>query len=249
MKASLLVLLLVLVLVPMLLTGGVAHARQFQLPPPPMMECLSPSAAVRGTPAYPFDALKFGHEGTVGVELEFVDADSPPRITVRERPKLESFVDAVKDHVAAWRFPCAGTLNQPVRLAVNFVFKPEERRSYSSQPEEVENARWRKLVACITPDLPKRTLPYAVDAQGAGDQGRVLALLRFESGTEPPKLTLLARSNAHLLGNAVRPITDELRLPCCDGRPFEVVGSFIFRLGGDVFGFKLLTFRNQLPFI
>jgi hypothetical protein len=232
-----------------LLACGVAQAQQQRLPPAAMIECLAPSPEVRGAPEYPFDAWKLGHEGTVRVALTFSDGNSAPDVSVLKWTEFRSLVDTVRTHVAAWRFPCASTLSDPVRLELDFVFKREQRQVLSSVPADPEHARRAQLGACITPDLRKEPIRYPWDALRAGEQGRVVATLRFDSSTGAPTVTVLARDRSGPLATTILRETARLRLPCYDGRPLDIMQVYIFRIENSAFGFNRPSFRDLLPMV
>lgn len=231
--------------------GGTARAQapDVQLAPSRVVECLTPAAAQRGEPEYPFEPWKRGEGGRVLVEMTFTSAAGQPDVKVIESKGDSSLVTAVKAHVARFRTPCAEAADLPVRLRQNYVFTPDRRKvAWTTPADAADPARLRVLKCIATKDGSKR--PHYPDwARRDNVQGNVLAKLRFTSPELPPQVTVHAASPRmkDLAENAVLPWTEKLRLPCMEGAAVDAIYSFVFRMEGEgPFGFKQLGFMQFL---
>lgn len=225
-------------------------AQTVTLDPSAALACLTPPPASRGEPEYPFDAWKRGETGRVRVELAFTAPDRPPSVKVLESTGDDDFVRAVREHLARWRVPCLDAApGGPVRLQLEYVFRPDDRRVYGTQPLDLQDERRRLQLGCARhprggqPDYPEAALR-------AGLQGNVLAQMRFAAAGEPPQVTVYARPGARLLAESVERWVREVRMPCFEGpAPISSTWTFNFRLEGEAaFGFKPLSLQQWLAF-
>ena len=242
-----------------LMAAGAAMAQQTVLEPSAAVQCLSPPAAERGAPAYPFAAYKQGLHGRVMVRLRFTGPGLVPAVTVLAHEGDDGFIDAVKLHVRTLRVPCLG--DQPAELDIDYVFRPTDDQPVApAVPVDPRHAARQRQMACLTrvdgasyPDYPRQALE-----QGA--QGRVLMELRFDAPDKPPAVRLLPRVGgdaAEQRSHATRVFLDPLRswaegyrLPCLDGDPLTIAQVYTYRIEGSDFGFKPgLGLRELLPLV
>lgn len=223
-----------------------AQASAPVLAPSAVLECLTPAPALRGVPSYPEVDLKLGRAGRVKVELRFAGADSAPELVVLVEPAAGDFVAAVREHVRGWRVPCAGTVAGPLRVEIEFVFKLDDRRVYSSAPRDVADERRLELLKCVTPDYRKYPREYPFIANRAEVQGRVHSAISFVAPDKPPIVKTWADPSASLLEAAVNGWVQQLRMPCHEGGPVSLTQTWVFRLDDDAYGFKPLSFVQFL---
>lgn len=225
-------------------------AQEVILAPSAAMGCLTPAADQRGAPTYPFDALKFDKKGRVKVELSFTTPTTRPAVQVLEQEGDDSFVDAVKDHVRAFRVPCHDGGDLPARLSFDYVFRPDDRRVHWARPVDADDDARRALVRCVKHQRGRSAPTYPMEARRQGLQGRVLAVLRFEAPDQPPVAQVFARPSAGLLREEIERWVAGYRMPCHAGAPVSTEWSFVFRIEGErAFGFVnsgLLNFLRHV---
>ena len=112
-----------------------AQAQEVSLDTSAAIRCLTPLAEQRGAPDFPFDAFKAEKGGRVKVKLTFNAPDRAPQVEVLEQEGDGEFVTSVKQHVGAFRVPCLGTAESPVRLTQDYVFQPAGARSSGPTPK------------------------------------------------------------------------------------------------------------------
>lgn len=215
-----------------------AAAQQTTLDPSPVVACLTPPVAERGQPVYPPTALQRNSHGRVKVELEFTTPDLRPAVRVLESEGGEDFEGAVRDHVRRLRVPCLTSADIPARLIQDYVFRPDDRKVFWSQPQDSRDDGRRQLMRCMRHESGERSLSYPEPARRAGTQGRVLARLSFDAPDRPPQVELFARDTARPLVRAVERWASGYRLPCHVGAPIRVMQTYVFVLGDDVYGFR-----------
>ena len=228
--------------------AGWAQAQQVALDTSAVVRCLTPAADVRGTPDYPFDALKSGTDGRVKVRLSFSAVDQPPRVEVLEGDG--AFVDAVKQHVREFRVPCLSAADAPAQLTQEYVFRRDRRQVLWSHLEDLADARRREMLKCVAHASGQKSPDYPYRARQESVQGRVLARLVFDAADRPPKATVHARKNARLLEREVAQWVEDLRMPCHTGSPLAADWTFVFRFEGDAaYGFGGVSLRALLASI
>ncbi len=227
------------------LAAGRTWAQQTELDPSPALGCLTPAEALRPAPEYPFAAYKTSLAGRVKVALVFKTATSRPNVEVLETEGGDDFVDAVKEAVAGYRVPCLEA-GKPARLVFNFVFKPDDRKVYSSAPTDAADGERRRLMDCAVQAQGSRSPVYPTDAQHDGTQGRVYAKLRFVAPDKPPEVELLFRESAKALARSVRFWLGNKRMPCLQGEPIAFSMGFEFKLGDAQYGFKPISLIDLL---
>ena len=211
-----------------------AAAQSLTLEPSAAMRCLTPTAEQRGWPEYPFDAWKRGQKGRVAVELSFTTPDKRPAVKVLasegDGDSDSAFVDAVRQHVAAYRVPCLteGTA-VPARLQLEFVFQPDKPEAQTSGPTDPGEARRSKLLECVAHGSGQKSPEYPMSALRVELQGRVLARLHFNANDQAPQAQVLARPAAQPLASTVESFVTGYRMPCFDGgEPVEATFTYVF---------------------
>lgn len=243
-----------------LLPAGPAAAQRMTLEPSAAVGCLTPAAAERGAPDYPFAAFKLGTPGRVKVSLQFSAPDSRPVVKVLEHDGGDSFVEAVENHVRAFRVPCHDGIDTPVTLLFDFVFRSDSRKVHWSPPTDGDDAQRQAQLACVVHTSGAKAPAYPPAARRAGLQGRVPVRLRYQAADKPPVVEMLPRlaANApvHLQRQAdilSRPIEDwalGYRMPCYQGQPLTVRVDFIYVFEGEGYGFKPgMTLQTLLPLV
>jgi hypothetical protein len=222
-------------------------AQQVTLEPSAALRCLTPLAAARGAPEYPFDEWKRGQRGRVKVELEFTVADARPAVKVLESEGERPFVDAVREHVKAMRVPCLNEVGGSAKLVFDFVFKPDDRSVVWSDAVDTADAAREQMVKCLIHVSGKKSFDYPLAAELERVQGRVVARLRFEGPDRTPLIDVHARPNARLLTGAVEDWVKGYRMPCQTGPALVGYWTFLFKFQGEkAYGFQQL---NLLQFM
>lgn len=231
--------------------GVFAQASDVQLAPSPAVTCLTPAAAERGEPEYPFAPWKRGEGGEVQVELIFTGATLAPKVKVLKRQGDEELVSAVKAHVARFRVPCIEARDVPVRLRQTYVFVPDKRRISWSAPDDLADAARGEMLRCMAANDGSKAPVYPAWARYQGVQGNLLLQLRFTAPDKPPTVTLYAASRATKdLGKEVEKWARKLRLPCLGDQAVDTVVTYKFRFEGEPPpGFRPLEFRQFLGMV
>ena len=249
-----------LVLAGLLLAACGAMAQPAVVEPSAALQCLMPPAAQRGAPVFPFEAFKQGMSGQVKVRLRFTGPDLAPGVTVLSQVGDDSFLDAVRAHVATLRVPCHDGQRAAAELDIDFVFRAGDATPVApAVPVDPAQADHDRQAACLTrtdgtafPDYPLRALKEGVE-------GRVLVQMRFDAPDKPPVVRVLPRvggdgagSQNHPTRHFVEPLRTwaaGYRLPCLQGEPLTITTSYLFR-SEKVFGFKPgLSLREVLPMV
>ena len=227
---------------------GAAHAQTVELAPSAMLECVQPAAAARGAPEYPFEAWKLDHAGRVTVRLLFVSPTAPPDVAFEASEGGVAFVDAVRKHVEGWRLPClaAGSLFQ---LRQEFKFQRADVPVTSAGPVDTAQARRAEILRCMTHTSGAMRPPFPERNQRAGEQGRVLARLRFEAPDRPPVAEVYARPSAAGLARVIEKWAQGYRLPCMEGEPIQSHITYIFLYEGEAYGFQPLSLPDLLAHV
>lgn len=231
--------------------GVFAQSLDVQLAPSAAVACMTPSAAQRGEPDYPFAPWKRGEGGQVRVELVFTGATLAPEVKVLGSEGDDALVAAVKDHVKHFRVPCIQDSEIPLRLRQTYLFTPDQRRITWTRPVDTAEAARQKLLTCMAAADGSKAPEYPIWARRAEAQGNVLARLRFTAPDQPPKITLHTSSRTSRdLGSAVEDWARKLRMPCLGDQPIESVVAFMFRMAGaPPLGFRPLDLRQFLGMV
>jgi hypothetical protein len=247
-----------LVLAGLLLAAGSAMAQQprVELAPSEALRCLSPPAAQRGAPDYPFEAYKRGDAGRVHARLTFTAAAQGPALLVLAQEGDSSFVDAVRAHVQSLRVPCLAAGAPPAVLDIDYVFRKDDRSVHWHQPVDADVAERTRQLACLRlPEPPS----YPDAALRAAMQATVLVQMRFDAADQPPTMQVHPRADPGALADkrrmlerfaqSVEKSARDIRVPCHSGAPLDLVMTYNFRIeGAGLQGFKPgLTLPSLLP--
>ncbi|MDO9285859.1 MAG: hypothetical protein Q7U26_13235 [Aquabacterium sp.] len=237
-----------------------AAAQQVTLEPSAAVLCLTPAAAERGAPEYPFVAFKRGQTGRVKVALTFTTPQTRPAVDVVLQEGGDEFVDAVKQHVRDFRVPCHDGGETPVKLVFDFVFRADDRQVHWSPPVDADHAQRKAQLACIVHQSGEKAPAYPREALRNEMQGRVLVRLRYEAPDQPPVAEILPRPDVdagpraqRAAGLLSRPLVDWVagyRMPCYQGKPLTTTVTFVYVIEGSAYGFKPgLTLGTLLPLV
>lgn len=222
--------------------AGLAVAQPVLQPvPSEALQCLVPTDALRGAPAYPFEPFRKGEPGRVKVELRFTAPDKPPRARVLEQEGGVVFAEAVLDWVKTLRAPCVS--QGEAVLVQDYQFKPFEEKVNFGPPREGDADRRAALLACLR--QPPTAVPsYPQSLQDAGLQGRVYGEFTFTAPDQPPRVELLHMPGARPFAAPIRKWSQGYRMPCFEAdrdQPFTLRATFIYKFQDSEYGFKPLT--------
>jgi len=195
--------------------------------------CLTVEPGKAGIPEYPFDQQKREEPGRVLAELVFTLPTARPEVIVIDSEGHRAFVDAVKDHARHLRVPCLRPDEGAARLRLNFVFRAEDRKVVGSPQTDDEQKRRTAIAQCLAHTSGRMQLDYPPSALRQHIAGRVVAVLRFTAGDQPPEVHLHSRPYAQVLRDSVGEWSKGYRLPCLQGGPSIVTVDFIFKFEGD----------------
>ncbi len=229
------------------LWGPWVCAQEQVIEPSAALRCMTPSADLRGTPEYPFQAFKLDQAGRVKVTLSFADAQSAPQVQVDEAEGGDEFVEEVRKHVRLLRVPCHGSGALPSQVNMEFVFRPDARQVYWAESSLQEDQRQRAAVGCLRHVSGDTKPHYPLLALNQEMQGRVLARVTFRNREGAPDVEIVGLSRLARLNNSVEEWTHGYRLPCLDGPPVTVTYVYAFVIEGNSYGFRPgLTLRHVL---
>jgi hypothetical protein len=230
-----------------LVNHAAGWAQQVDLLPSAALSCLAPAAEVRGVPEYPFTPWKAGKGGSVKVELVFTTPTGRPEVLVQAHEGPDELLDAVREHVRAFRVPCLSAIDAPARLVFNFVFKPDDdRRVVWSRSADADETARRQMLACMRHPSGAKGPSYPRRALSSDVQGRVLIRLRFTAPDQPPQVETFARPSAKWLSSASQHWVSDMRMPCHTGGPIDATLTFVYLIGGAQYGFKPLDLLQLL---
>ena len=243
-----------------LVLAAPARAQQVSLEPSAAVDCLSPAAAERGAPEYPFIEFKDGTAGRVKVVLSFTSPSTRPAVKVLAQEGGSSFVDAVEAHVRSFRVPCHDGSERAVRLVFDFVFRMDDRKVYPSPPVDADQAARQAQLACLVHESGHKAPEYPQAALRSELQGRVLTRLRFDAPDRSPVAEIFTYPTAGagyrqqramaLLSDQVKDWLAGYRLPCLQGEPITMSIIFVYRIEGSASGFKPgLSLMSLLPMV
>jgi hypothetical protein len=212
----------------------------------PAARCLVTVAGAAEAPEYPFVAFKGGRRGAVQVLLEFDAPDRPPRVQVQERTD-ELFEQAVVAHARHLRVPCLRPEDGTARLLRDYVFRSDDERVQWFSAVDARGREDARLLACRTHVKGLETPEYPAWGRHVGEQGRLLAEVRFVAADQPPVVTLHGRRNMDRFRDSVESWLVGLRLPCHAGRPVSATFQFVFVMEGEAgYGFRNVPFVSLL---
>ncbi len=211
------------------------------------LACLTPPAAERGEPEYPFMHYKSGTKGRVLATARFAGSDifPTPSITIEEQEGGEEFVEAVKKHLRTLRVPCLAR-NTQAELRFNFVFDPSNPRVLWSEPQDLADPARLEQLKCVVGLRDNKPLPYPFRAEQAGIQGRVRAIVRYVRPDQAPEIKIFHRPSARMLTADVRDWLEQRRMPCLKGEPISAELVFIFTVEGSAYGFNPLSLTQYM---
>ena len=180
------------------------------------------------------------------VELTFTAPDEAPTVDVLEKEGGAEFVESVQKHVRTFRAPCLALADTPAALTIEFVFKPDARRAFWTEPVDSRAGKREAMLKCISHESKDKRPDYPISLADDGIQGSVLAQMRFVAPDSPPEVRVYSRPSARRLKNHVESWARGYRMPCHEGAPVETTWTFRFRFEGDHQGFKPLTLRQLL---
>jgi hypothetical protein len=229
------------------LWAGSASAQLTTLAPSATAACLTPPVAERGEPEYPTMLYKSGKAGRVVAAATFEGTDffPTPTIKIEAQEGSDEFVDAVKKHLRSLRVPCLPR-DGKATLRFEFVFDPNSPRVFWADPVDTADSERQALLKCVVGIKDNKPPSYPLEAKRFALQGRVWATARYLAPDQPPEVKLHFRPNAQQLANEVEDWLRQRRMPCLQTEPIEAEMIFIFRLGGDVYGFKPLSLLQYM---
>lgn len=223
-------------------------APEMTLEPSAALECLTPPAAERGAPEYPFVLYKSGQGGRVRAKVEYPGGLFGPAVTVLEHTGDDQLVLSVRRHLGGLSVPCLRP-GETVTLQFDFLFEPDQRVLHWARPVDAPDPdRQRKLI-CLVHQRGAAQPAFPDRARRSDVQGRVSTHLVFSSPDSAPEVRLLHRESSGPLAEAVKTWAAGLRMPCHQGAPLAYSIVYVFQFDGDSFGFKDLTLRKLLPAI
>jgi len=206
-----------------------AQAQEPRIERSPALDCLSPPAAERGAPEFPFELWKLEKTGRVKVALDFTGPAQRPAVEVLDHVGDEAFVDAVKDHVRTLRVPCLTAADTPTRLVIDFVFQPDSRRAQYIEPVDAADSGRARTLECLKHITGDRAPDYPSEAQRRDVQGRVLLYMHFASADLPPTIEAYTAPGNGLLKTDIEYWARGYRLPCHQGGPVTATIIFEYR--------------------
>jgi hypothetical protein len=201
-----------------------------------------------GPPPYPAGFAEEKREAVVRARVSFKSPDEPPSVEVFYNSGLDAFESAVKRYLKQYRLPCMPAGATPVVALQEFRFTPGDGRKVFWSPERPESNPAEALGAesCISLGRGKPSYPWR--ALNKGQQGTVLAEIRFVGVDQPPEVKILFDGGSTSLAESVRThVVAAYRMTCVPSVGFPVIGrqSFAFTVsGGTEYSFKDLSLRE-----
>jgi hypothetical protein len=211
-----------------LLAASPVMAQQMSLAPSPALACLTPASEQRGKPEYPAGRIERKEGGTVKVALTFTGPELAPEVKVLQSVDHRDLVDAVLRHVETYRVPCLDAVGGSATLQFEFRFDPHDgRRVGWLAPVDMADAARARMTRCIAHVKADAKPMYPIALSRRGDQGSVLARLRFTAADQPPEVTVLDPSPHPAFAMEVKDFAAGYRMPCHRGAPVST--DFVFR--------------------
>lgn len=223
-------------------------AQQTTLAPSPEVSCLTPAAAERGEPEYPFREYKSAAPGRVKATATFEGNDLLPWPAVRidSQEGDDAFVAEVKAHLRTLRMPCLKR-GAKATLQYDFVFVPGSGEVFWGAPVDLADEARRQLVKCVASQPGHEKMSYPNNALNSNIQGRVWASIRFDAPDRPPQVVLHSRPKASVLAREVELWLAQRRMPCLPaGEVIAASQTFDFVIEGGAYGFKPMTLTQYL---
>jgi outer membrane biosynthesis protein TonB len=205
--------------------------------PQPNEACIQrvPGAAAR--PEYPEESLQNKERGTVRVEMEFVDAQSPPR--VRTLGTLGEVANALaksaEKFARDYRHTCMKPGDAPVTVRQDFVFVPNDGRKVVWTEATAESrygpAESEPPLDCVQHVAPSTRPEFPRRAARDGKSGRVVLRMDFGALKAEPTITVLASGPRPEFAQSASEWARGYRLTC-GPLPLGATQSFVFQLEG-----------------
>lgn len=204
------------------------------LAPSPALACLTIPGGAPLKPDYPADALKLKEGGSVKVQLEFRAPGDRPRVTVLERANFRDLNDAVEDHVKQFRVPCMQEANGPVTLVQAYVFDADGASRVMAAPtRDTADVQRAAQLKCMRHRFPNSKPYYPRNALQRGDEGTMIVKLHFRARDQAPAVEFVGGSDNRALRGSVQSYAEDLRLPCLDDKPVDVMIAYRFVINGS----------------
>lgn len=215
------------------LVGLPAWAGELQFEPQPSpLSCLTSTKPQDKTPAYPQAALAKAATAVTRVRLRFTSADQGPAVDVTFNSGDESFAQAVRAYVGAYRLPCLGRSSAPVDADQEFQFiAPAVRWNYPP----LGRTKWTSLAdaECLAgiKNAEPPWFPRNLSEQGVS--GTAVLRIEFISATAPPLVKVLFNGGRPNFADAATVSVQKYRLPCLKPEWLPVVATqdFVFIYG------------------
>jgi hypothetical protein len=186
--------------------------------------------------------LKSGTPGRVKASAVFSGNDwlPGPSIRIEALEGDDAFEESVRTFLRKLRVPCLRRDTQAT-LVFDFVFNPKTSKVYWYDPVDADDAARKKLFDCVVHERGEKRPAYPEPALRSQLQGRVWASVRYLAPDKAPEIKMYHRPSASQLAHSAERWISGQRMPCLQGDPVTASMSFVFVLGGDVYGFKPIS--------
>lgn len=206
-------------------TSAASIASTVTLTPSKALACLSLLPGAPSQVNYPELRLQRKEEAKVQVELEFKDAESPPKIKVLSAMVYQDFIDAIEAQAQFLRVPCMTAEQAPVRLQQSYNFSLLGNRVVKvSLAIDVEDRKRKEMLSCLVHQDPGSKPNYPVESRRRGEEGVVIVNMRFVSPDQAPITEVLPSTRNRQLRQSVAGYVEGLRMPCLQD---SVVDTFV----------------------
>lgn len=228
------ILLLLCAVILVAATPSSAIADEMTLALSPALSCLTLPPGAPDRPEYPPETLTRKEGGLVKVQLEFRAPDKAPRVKLLSSSKIGTLDDAVTDHVEKYRVPCMQEANGPVTLVQQYDFDPDGRtRVVASATRDSADPDRAAQLRCIQHIVPNSIPEYPMLSRQGGEEGTLMAKLRFSAPDQAPTLEWMAPPPHRNLRISVQRYATGLRMPCLRNGPIEAMRAYRFELSGS----------------
>ncbi|WLI88348.1 hypothetical protein Q4S45_16650 [Massilia sp. R2A-15] len=199
----------------------------------PALACLTIPGGASLKPDYPENSLNRKEGGTVRVQLEFRAPGDKPRVKLLDRAMWSELNDAVESHVRQFRVPCMQEADGPVILVQKYVFDPDQGdRVMASPTRDLADIQRAAAYRCMRHPVPNSKPRYPSDALRNGEEGNFIVKLHFSAPDQAPAVEFAGGPNHRSLRHSITNYAEELRLPCLQGQPVDVMIAYKFVLSG-----------------
>jgi hypothetical protein len=198
------------------------------------LSCLTLPAGVPDRPEYPALPLERKEGGLVQVQLEFRAPDKEPRVKFIKRSDFSSRLDdAVTNFVEQYRIPCMQAKDGPVTLLQEYDFDPDGRsRVVASTPRDSADPDRAAQLKCVQHLVPDSIPEYPKASLRNGEEGILIAKMRFTAPDQPPALEWVVPPAHNRLRVSARRHIAGLRMPCLRNGPVEGMRIYEFVIVG-----------------